>query len=247
MIAMIYEKAHFLNGGDRALFIELGDSIEPELGKRVRLLFFTVKNARIKGIMDVTPTYASLLINYDPLIISYQELQSELESIENKASLDTEFIKPLITKIPTVYGNGFGPDLEYVSKHNGLSPAEVVQIHSGTKYLIYMLGFTPGFAYLGGMSPKIATPRLKTPRSSIPAGSVGIAGNQTGIYPLESPAGWQLIGRTPLKLFDQHREPPVLLRAGDFLTFVSVNPDEYARISEQIEQGTYQPEVTTAH
>jgi len=143
-----------------------------------------------------------------------------------------------VTEVPTIYGNEYGPDLEFVAKHNGLTPEEVVQIHAGTAYLIYMLGFMPGFVYLGGMSPKIATPRLETPRIKIPGGSVGIAGSQTGIYPAESPGGWQLIGRTPLKLFDPYRQPPALLQAGNYVTFVSITPQEFARIKGEVEQGT---------
>jgi len=116
---------------------------------------------------------------------------------------------------------------------------KVVEIHSGTPYLIYMLGFMPGFPYLGGMSPRIATPRLETPRTKIPAGSVGIAEKQTGIYPVESPGGWRIIGRTPLKLFDSNREPPALLQAGNYLTFVSITQEEFTKIKEEVERGTY--------
>ena len=142
-------------------------------------------------------------------------------------------------EIPTAYGGEFGPDLELVAQHNNLSAAEVVQIHSDTRYLIYMIGFMPGFPYLGGMSPRIATPRKTTPRLKLPAGSVGIAGNQTGIYPAESPGGWQIIGRTPLELFRPTREPPAILQAGDYLTFVSVTPEEFAVIEEAVRDGTY--------
>ena len=126
-----------------------------------------------------------------------------------------------------------------MAAHNGLTIEQVVQTHTGAPYLIYMIGFMPGFPYLGGMSPKITAPRLDTPRSKVPPGSVGIAGNQTGIYPLAGPGGWRIIGRTPLKLFDPHREPPALFQAGDYVAFVSIAPDEFDRIEREVAEGTY--------
>ena len=144
--------------------------------------------------------------------------------------------------IPTLYGGEAGPDLEFVAGHNQLTPAEVVRIHSSVPYRIYMIGFTPGFPYLGGMSEKIAAPRLKTPRTKIPAGSVGIAGTQTGLYPVESPGGWQLIGRTPLQVFDPRSEQPFIYSAGDFLQFQPVSATEYESIRQDVERGVYQPQ-----
>jgi KipI family sensor histidine kinase inhibitor len=144
-----------------------------------------------------------------------------------------------VIEVPTVYGGEFGPDLAFVASHSRLSEAEVVQIHSGTDYLVYMMGFSPGFPYLGGMSPRIATPRLKTPRTAIPAGSVGIAQEQTGVYPVESPGGWQLIGRTPARLFDAGRQPPVLVEAGDSIRFVPIVPRQFTEIEEGIRRGTW--------
>ena len=234
---MIYERPRFLPGGEKALFIEFGNVITPELNCRVRHMLLAIEKAGIPGVIEAVPTYRSLLLYYDPLQIGYKELRERLEALEQKPE-DSEFPKPTVTEVPTIYGNEYGPDLEFVAKHNGLTPEEVVQIHAGTAYLIYMLGFMPGFVYLGGMSPKIATPRLETPRIKIPGGSVGIAGSQTGIYPAESPGGWQLIGRTPLKLFDPYRQPPALLQAGNYVTFVSITPQEFARIKGEVEQGT---------
>ena len=129
----------------------------------------------------------------------------------------------------------------HVAEHNGLTEEEVIALHSGTDYLVYMMGFTPGFTYLGGMSEKIATPRLQTPRTAIPAGSVGIAERQTGVYPIESPGGWQLIGRTPVQLFDPSKQPPVIAEPGDYIRFVPVSPEEYGRIYEEVRNGVYQP------
>ena len=140
-----------------------------------------------------------------------------------------------------MYGGEYGPDLAHVAEHNGLTAGEVVQIHSSTDYLVYMMGFTPGFPYLGGMAESIATPRLQTPRPLIPAGSVGIAEQQTGVYPIESPGGWQLVGRTPVQLFDPQREPPAVVAAGDFIRFVPITETTYDVIRMQVQAGSYDP------
>lgn len=235
---MIYEEPRFLAGGDKAIFVEFGDTIDPELNRRVRHLMLAIEKARVPGVIETVPTYRSLLVYYEPLQVSPGKLRKTLYLLAQQSE-QSEFPKPKILEIPTVYGSEYGPDLEFVATCNSLSAQEVIEIHTGTPYLIYMLGFIPGFPYLGGMSPRIATPRLKTPRIKISAGSVGIAENQTGIYPAESPGGWQIIGRTPLKLFEPSREPPALLQAGNYLTFSSITPGEFTRIREEVEGGTY--------
>ena len=240
---MFYERPRFLTGGDKAFFIEFGNAVTPELIRRVRRLLLAIQNMKIPGVIETVPTYRSLLIYYDPLETSPLELRDRLEILEQSAE-DSEFPRPTVTEIPTVYGNEYGPDLEFVAKHNGLSPEEVVRIHTSNVYLIYTLGFIPGFAYLGGLSSRIATPRLETPRSRIPSGSVGIAGSQTGIYPAESPGGWQLIGRTPIELFHPHKEPPALLQTGNHTIFVRITSQEFTRIKKEIQQGTYKVKET---
>ena len=240
---MDYNQPRFLPGGDKALFIEFGNAITPELSSQVRHMLLAIQKARIPGIIEAVPTYRSLLVHYNPLQISYKGLRDRLELLEHKAK-DSQFPKPMVTEVPTVYGGEYGPDLEFVAKYNSLTPEEVVQIHTGTAYLIYMLGFMPGFPYLGGMSARIATPRLKTPRSKTPGGSVGIGGTETGIYTAESSGGWQIIGRTPLQLFQPHQEPPTLLQTSDYVTFVKITPQEFTRIAEQVKRGTYQVKQT---
>jgi len=240
---MIYEEPRFLTGGDKAIFVEFGDAIQPELNRRVRHLKLSIEKASIPGIIETVPTYRSLLVYFEPLQINARKLRAMLYSLV-QSLVESEIPKPKLIEIPTVYGDEYGPDLEFVATHNGLSTSEVVQIHTGTPYLIYMIGFIPGFPYLGGMSPRIATPRLETPRTKIPAGSVGIAGSQTGIYPAESPGGWRLIGRTPLQLFDPSHEPPALLQVGDYLNFISVTPEEFTSIKQAVEQGTYSVKET---
>jgi len=240
---MIYERPRFLPGGDRALFIELGDTIDPELNRRVRRLHLAIQEATPPGLVETVPAYRSLLVCYEPRDVSPQQLRATLELLVDKTGAD-EFPAPKVTEVPAVYGDEYGPDLEFVAEHNGLSPEDVVRLHAGKAYLIYVLGFTPGFAYLGGLSPRIATPRLATPRARIPAGSVGIAGNQTGIYPVESPGGWRLIGRTPVELFHPEKEPPSLLQMGDYVEFVPITAQEFSRIREEVAQGTYRPKET---
>ena len=235
---MIYDAPRFLPGGDKALFVELGDEISPELNRRVRNLKLAIEKEKVPGIIETVPAYRSLLIYFEPWQVHPKELREILFCLSQQP-LESELSKPRLIEIPTVYGGEYGPDLEFVASHNKLSVNEVIQIHTGTPYLIYMIGFLPGFPYLGGMSAKIAAPRLDTPRTRIPTGSVGIAGTQTGIYPAESPGGWRLIGRTPLKVFDPTRQPPALFQAGDYLKFVSVTPYEFIQIGEAVVQGTY--------
>lgn len=234
----MYDKPRFLLAGDRAIVVEFGNEINPEINRRVRNLHMALQRAAIPGLGETIPTYRSLLIYYDPLQLSLECLINRIQEIE--ANLDQLSLpQPKVYVIPVVYGGEYGPDLEDVAKHNQLTPEEVIRIHTSTDYLIYMLGFTPGFPYLGGMSLRIATPRLKTPRAYIPAGSVGIADKQTGIYPIDSPGGWRIIGRTPVKLYDPYREPPILLSAGNYVRFVSITKEDYLEIKAAVEKGTF--------
>ncbi len=232
----------FLNAGDAAVVAELGDSIDPATNLRVHALARAIDGHRVAGVVDLVPTYRSLLVNYDPLRTTRPALEQEIATLA--ANLEEQPQQPpRVLEVPTVYGGEFGPDLAFVADYAGLPADEVVRIHSEPDYLIYMMGFTAGFPYLGGMSPTIAAPRLKTPRTGIPAGSVGIAQQQTGVYPAESPGGWQIIGRTPLRLFDPLRNPPVAVQAGEFIRFVPITETTFRDIERRVQEGTHTPTV----
>lgn len=234
----MYEKFKYIPFGDNGIIIEVGNEISKEINRKIRGLVFRIESNGFEEIIEIIPTYRSILILYNPLKISYNNLVEKLKYIES--TMDEIKLPPAeIIHIPTLYGGKYGVDLDYVAEYNGLTPQEVIEIHSGTNYLVYMIGFTPGFPYLGGMSEKIATPRLETPREKILSGSVGIAGNQTGIYPIDSPGGWRIIGRTPLKLFDINRDPVVLLKAGQYIRFEPIDEDEYRDICQKIEKNEY--------
>lgn len=238
----MYNEPKYLIAGDKAITVEFGDEIKEEINKLVRSMSYAINNKNIKGIIEIIPTYRSISIQYNPLIISMKELIDKLKEIYiNIDSIQLPSAK--IIEIPTVYGGEYGPDIEFVAQHNNISTEEVIKLHTSVDYLIYMLGFTPGFTYLGGLPKEIETPRLKTPRTKIPAGSTGIAGKQTGIYPIESPGGWQLIGRTPLKLYDPKRNPPIILNAGDYLRFISIDEKEYKEILKLVEENKYEIKI----
>lgn len=235
--SLIKEKARYLIAGDKSIVVEFGNKIDEEINKRVISFMKEIEKSKINNFVEeMVPTYRSLTINYNPLKISYANMKNSLLEIESCMEID-ESDRTKVHEIPVAYGGKYGEDLDYVAKYNNLSVEEVIKIHSSKEYLIYMLGFTPGFPYLGGMDERIATPRLKTPRTKIPGGSVGIAASQTGIYPTDSPGGWQLIGRTPLKLYDTNKESPILLNAGDKIKFVPITEEEYKKISLELYGG----------
>ena len=229
---VMYDKPRFLLAGDRGFLIEFGASIDPEINQKVRQIFLSLERMPIEGVTEIIPTYRSILIFYDPFRSDPERLKKAILERENKLG-SWEIPPPEIVEIQVAYGDDFGPDLEFVAQHNNLTPEEVIQIHTSGTYLIYMLGFTPGFPFLGGLSEKIFTPRLEKPRQLVPAGSVGIAKNQTGIYPIDSPGGWQLIGRTPIKLYDPTGFPPILLKAGNYLRFKSISRKDFQEIASR--------------
>lgn len=229
----MYETPKFLAAGDGAIVIELGDEISIECNRRIHSLHREIVRENLPGIIDIIPTYRSILVQYDVTLVSFGELKDRLSEVEGSSAEVTEE-NVNVVQLPVLYGGDYGPDLEYVARNAEMEVDEVIELHSAMDYPVYMMGFTPGFPYLGGMSEQIATPRLDTPRGVIPAGSVGIAEAQTGVYPIESPGGWRLIGRTPLRLFDVTRTPPSLIEAGDRVRFVPLSgEEEYRSIEEQ--------------
>lgn len=218
--------------GDRGLLLEYGDSIEPQVNLRVRRMAALLEARPIRGLVEAVPTYRSLLLMYDPMLTEPQWLIKSLEALEEEASR-AQVPEPRRLEIPVCYGGEFGPDMEFVANYHGLSIEEVIRIHSDPWYQIYMMGFTPGFPFLGVLPEVLATPRLETPRLHVPAGSVGIAANQTGIYPISSPGGWRLIGRTPLRLFRPEQEQPFLYKTGDLIRFRPISEEEFHALARQ--------------
>lgn len=232
MAAVLYEQARIRLSGDRALLVEYGDGIDPAVNDKVRAMTLLLKKNLPAGVEAVVPAYRSLSILYDPLATNPARLAEILHALE--ADFRTaEIAEPKTVPIPVCYGGKFGPDIDIVRAHTGLTEDEIVSIHTSVDYPIYMIGFTPGFCYLGGLDRRLQTPRRKTPRTSLPAGSVGIAESQTGVYPVESPGGWQIIGQTPLRLFAPARENPFLYEAGDRIRFVPIAEAEFSRWREK--------------
>lgn len=233
------QNINILTAGDSSILIEFGKEISPEINRKIKATVQLMKEQHIEGVVDVIPAFCSLLINYDPRVISYDEIRERMQNLV-KVDAKSGEEKKKIYEIPVCYGGEYGPDIENIAANAGLSVEEVIKIHSSRDYLIYMLGFLPGFCYLGGLDERIHTPRLANPRIKINAGSVGIGGSQTGIYPLDSPGGWQLMGMTPVKTYDPEREVPILVEAGDYIRFVPIDEAEYKRIKELADRGEYQ-------
>ena len=228
--------------GDSAINLEFGNVISEKTNGIIRAAAQTLEADPINGVIELVPTFCSLMVVYNPCVIGYDELTSQVRGKLRGLVATTGGIHRVV-KIPVCYGGDFGPDLSDVAEHAGMSVEEVIAIHSGHDYLIDMLGFLPGFAYLGGLDERLHTPRLATPRTRIEPGAVGIGGAQTGIYPLASPGGWRIIGRTPVRPYDPDRESPILYAAGDHLRFVPITAQEFSLIETQVEAGTYECEI----
>ena len=224
------------------MVIEFGSEIDPEVNALVHRAAAAIERAQLDGVIELVPTYRSLMLHYDPSQTRQDTLQQAILSLDMEETGASGGHR--VVEIPTLYGDEYGPDIGFVAENAGLAESEVIRIHSGADYLVYAMGFSPGFPYLGGLDPRLNTPRLKTPRTLISAGSVGIAETQTGAYPVASPGGWQLIGRTPLKLFDPDSDPPTVINAGDRVRFVPLaDEEEYMAIERQVRDGGYS--VTT--
>ena len=226
------EAMRILTVGDCAVSVEFGQEISLEINHKVMALKMVLEQKPIRGIVELIPTYCSLLIQYDPMDLRYGQLRDRLEALVTQLD-EVEMPPKQVVEIPVAYGGEYGPDLGEVARAHNISEDEVIKLHSEPEYPIYMLGFVAGFPYLGGMNKAIATPRKKSPRLKIEAGSVGIAGEQTGIYSVESPGGWQIIGRTPLKLYDVNRNEPVLLKAGQYIKFKPITKEEFRAMENE--------------
>jgi inhibitor of KinA len=214
-----------VHAGDSALIVEFEERIDPAINARSVAVAGAVRAASLPGVRDVVPTFRSVAIYFDPLRTDIDRLSRVIDAGADAAPAQSRTIEPI--RVPVCYGGQFGPDLEEVAAFAGVSGEEVVRLHTGRTYRVFMLGFLPGFAYMGSVDRRIAAPRRATPRLRVAAGSVGVAGAQTGIYPSESPGGWQVIGRTPIQPFDLHRPEPFLFLAGDSVRFYSISESEF--------------------
>ena len=220
--------------GDSALTIDFGNIIDIEANRKVLRLFHHLKSLDIPGVIDIIPAYSSLTIYYDPVALfpdeedrtAFDVIAELIETLTMEQAVDA-FQPPRTLSVPVCYAPAFSTDMEEIGLRNGISREEIIRLHTGKTNRIYMIGFLPGFAYMGQVDPKLVIPR-KTEPVQVVAGSVGIAGIQTGIYPFDSPGGWQIIGRTPLPLFQNNENEPVLFQPGDMINFYSITEDEFA-------------------
>jgi len=225
--------ARFQFASDQSLLISFGDVITRDKHERVVKLLRLLETEPIAGVRNLHPAYCSLLVKFNPLEWGHEELQTVLEEYDRRAKA-MPLPEPRLVEIPVCYGGEFGPDLLDVCLRCRLEPEQLIELHSRTTYLVYFLGFAPGFAYLGELPEELVTPRLASPRRTVPAGSVGIAGNQTGVYPFATPGGWRLLGRTPLAMFRPDREGLSLLSIGDHVKFCPISSAQFSAREQRV-------------
>ncbi len=231
----------FLSAGDTALVVQFGETIDREINRRVTVLGSALRSAAVAGVVDIVPTFRSLMVHYDPLAVSGAALRTRIEAL---LEVDAEVggVKRR-WRIPVCYGGEHGPDLDGLAETIGLSVADAIEAHTTTPLDVFMMGFLPGFPYLGVLDEVFDVPRLVEPRVKVPARSVSVAQRQTTIYTIESPGGWHLVGRTPVEFYDPHRDNPILVDAGDQILFYAVDQGEYESIRETVTAGTWTPDV----
>lgn len=232
----------FLTCGDLALAVDFGEEISREINARVLALEYLIEHRAIAGVTETVPTFRSLLVYYEPAVVSHDALVEMLRALAREARPDV--LPPARTvEIPCCYGGELGFELEEAAARLGLPPDEVARLHAAGDYYVYFVGFTPGLPYMTGMPERLTIPRLQTPRTKTPPGSVGIGGTQCSIYSVESPGGFWVLGRTPLRLYDPGAADPILLRAGDHVRFRVIQRDEFDRIADAVARGVYRPRI----
>jgi KipI family sensor histidine kinase inhibitor len=226
--------------GDLAVSVELGDEISRQVNARVLALEYLIRRTALGGVTETVPTFRSLLVYYDPLVVEYEALCEALRGLARQARPDV--LPPARTvELPCCYGGELGFELPAAAEKLGLSPEEVARLHASADYYVFFVGFTPGLPYMTGMPERLTIPRLQTPRTNTPPGSVGIGGTQCSVYSVESPGGFWVLGRTPLRLYDPDAPDPILLRAGDHVRFRQITAADYEEIASRVAAGTYQP------
>jgi KipI family sensor histidine kinase inhibitor len=233
-----------LPSGDTALTVEFGSVIDPEINRRVLSLDRAVARENITGVVETVPTYRSLLVHYNPVAVGFQELSKALLKLANLPADTAPAMRRW--RIPVVYGGEFGADLDDVARAHKMTTDEVVARHCKNEYLVAMIGFTPGFAYLSGLDPSIATPRRENPRTETPAGTISIGGAQACVQCLAAPSGWHLLGRTPVRTFHPKREPVFLLEPGDRINFHAIDASEFDSLDKAAERGEPVAELVTS-
>jgi inhibitor of KinA len=228
----------FLSAGDRALVAEFGDRVDRTLSDDVLRLDASLRSSGLPGLVETVPTFRSLMVHYDPLVTSRADLEDAIAGLLDRQGEPRG--SATLWRVPVCYEGEYAPDLAEVARLTRLTPGDVAALHSGVRYHVYMIGFLPGFPYLGDLPPQLALPRRADPRVRVPAGSVSIATTLTAIYPYESPGGWHLIGMTPIRLFDVTRPRPALLNPGDIIQIEPIDPPSFASIKQAVDSGNYQ-------
>ncbi len=238
----LYPEPRLLPAGDGAVSVELSDEISREANARALTLERLLLEAQVPGLVDTVPSFRSLLVQYDPAVLPWAALRARIVELTGRLA-DAPPPPGRQVELPCAYGGVHGPDLEEVARRLALTPAEVVDLHAGAEHYVYFVGFTPGLPYMAGQPERLTIPRLDRPRTKTPPGSVGIGGAQTSIYSVESPGGFWLLGRTPLRLYDPAAAEPILLRAGDRVRFRPIDAAEYETIAAAVTAGTYRPRI----